>query len=211
MADLPSPSRPVHRHRPRSGGPRTAAGRRRSALNRAQRGLCPGWVRQDLARRGEDPREFIRLHRDLRGWLGPEDARTRVVVESLAEAWWEKVRRRRDWVGTGPPDTREIDAHIDDLLQRFVWGMGYRNRKWRYRLTEAFGPVPGPKHLRLQIEARVPALGDTLPAQDRQRRYRRDMLRELDEATQGLLEMLRTVRMLKAERANRGKPADSSL
>ncbi len=99
-----------------STGPRSARGKRRSSLNRLKRGLCPGWVAQELRARGEDPEEFRRLHRDRIGWLGPDEARTRLVVKMLAEAWWEKMRRVRGWVGAGTPDTREIDSRLDKLL-----------------------------------------------------------------------------------------------
>jgi hypothetical protein len=69
-------------------GPRTARGKRRSALNRLKRGLCPGWVEQQLHARGENPEDFRQLHRDLMGHLRPDDARSRVIVETLAETWW---------------------------------------------------------------------------------------------------------------------------
>ncbi len=79
-----------------STGPRTTRGKRRSSLNRLKRGLCPGWILHELRMRGEDPEAFRRLHRDLIGWLGPDEARSR-VVEMLAEASWEKLRRVRGW------------------------------------------------------------------------------------------------------------------
>ncbi len=60
----------LRRRAQRSTGPKTARGKRRSALNRVQRGLCPGWVAQELVARGENPEGFRRLHRDLIGWLG---------------------------------------------------------------------------------------------------------------------------------------------
>ncbi len=82
-------------------GPRSTRGKRRSSLNRVTRFLVPIWVVKDLRARGENPEEFRRLHRDLIGWLGPDGARDRVLVETLAEAWLEKIRRRRNWVGAG--------------------------------------------------------------------------------------------------------------
>jgi hypothetical protein len=152
----------------RSGGPRTALGKQRSAFNSLKHGLCPPWVARDLLARGEEPERFSRLHRELISWLGPDDARTRVMVETLAEAWWQKMRRMRNWVGGGEPDTTEIDGLIDDLLQRFVIGMGARHRKWRYRLESAFGPaLYAPSILRRRMEGRLPSLGGKAPARKR--------------------------------------------
>jgi len=156
------------RHNARSRGPRTPAGKRRSSLNRLKRGLCPPWVMRDLLARGEDPERFRHLHRELIAWLQPDDARTRVVVETLAETWWEKRRRMRNWVGAGAPDTREADNRVDDLLQRFVGGMRVRNRKWRYRLESVFGPaLYAPSILRRRMEERLPSLGGKAPARKR--------------------------------------------
>ena len=173
---MPSPSSPIatpsplriaakRRHSVKwTGGPRTRRGKRRSSLNRLRRGLCPGWVEQELRARGEDPEAFRRLHRDLMGWLGPDDARSRVLVETLAEAWWEKKRRARNWVAAGAPDTREDDARIDDLLGRFVLALRLHHRKWRDRLESAFGKgLYGPAILRQRMEARIPALGGEPP------------------------------------------------
>jgi hypothetical protein len=124
-------------------GPRSPRGKRRSSINRLTRFLLPFWVAKDLQARGEDPQEFRRLHRDLIGWLGPDDARGRVMVEALVEAWCEKIRRLRNWVGAGSCDCTEINARIDDTLKRFIWaqrlgpasglpaGVGARSRPLR--------------------------------------------------------------------------------
>ncbi len=171
-------------------GPRSLHGKRRSSLNRLKRGLCPGWVEQQLRARGEDPEAFRRLHRDLIGCLGPEHARERVIVEGLAETWWEKMRRLRNWVGLGLCDTHEIDARLDDQLQRFAWAMRFRNRKWRWRLESALGKgLYGPSLMRKRMEARLPVLGGKRASQVPASR-RRDPLRDFEERMEGLEEML---------------------
>ncbi len=148
-----------------STGPRTGRGKRRSSLNRLRRGLCPGWVEQQLQARGENPEDFRRLHRDLIAYLRPDDPRSRVIVETLAETWWDKMRRLRSWVGAGPCDTKEIDARIDDLVQRLVWAIQARHRKWRYRLESTLGKgLYGPTVVRKRVESWVRALGGTPPA-----------------------------------------------
>jgi hypothetical protein len=48
----------------------------------------PRLVEQQLRARGENPEDFRQLHRDLIGYLRPDDARGRVIVETLAETWW---------------------------------------------------------------------------------------------------------------------------
>lgn len=148
------------RARKRSGGPHTEGGKRRAALNSQRRGLCAKPLERELKARGEDVREFRRLHRDLIGWLRPDDARIRAVVAKLAETWWRKRRRLRGAVGSAAPDTVEIDAQIDELLQLYVHCARERNRKWRHRLEILFGPgLSGPYFLRTRIEARLAALG----------------------------------------------------
>ncbi len=114
---------------------------------------------------GENPEDFRRLHRDLIAYLRPDDARSRVIVETLAETWWEKMRRVRGWVGAGPCDTKEIDARIDDLVQRLVWALQLRTRKWRWRVESMLGRgLYGPALVRKRLESWVPALGGTPPA-----------------------------------------------
>jgi hypothetical protein len=152
----------------RSGGPRTVAGKRRSSVNSLRRGLCPPWVARDLRVRGEDAARFARLHRELIAWLQPDSARTRVIVETLAEVWWEKLRRVRNWVGAGAADTSEVDHRIDDLLFRFAIGWGTGRRKWRHRLESVFGrTLSGPGELRQAMQARLLSLGGKAPARKR--------------------------------------------
>ncbi|MGO9273749.1 MAG: hypothetical protein ACLQOO_26510 [Terriglobia bacterium] len=183
-------------------GPRSTRGKRRSSLNRVSRGLVPDWVAKDLLARGENPQEFRSLHRDLIGWLGPEGARSRVLAETLAEAWWEKIRRQRNWIGAGSCDCKEIDARIDDLLQRFVWAQRLEYRQWRYRLESVLGKgLTGPAAVRKRIEARVPLLGGKPPKRPRPTPRLRpsDPVRESDEA----------LAMLKALFAVMGKSQES--
>jgi hypothetical protein len=125
-------------------------------------------VVRDLRARGEDVARFASLHRELIAWLRPGNPRMRVIVQTLAETWWEKLRRIRNWVGAGSPDTAEIDARINELLELFVVGRGFGNRKWRHRLESAFGrKLPGPGLLRQTMEARLPSLGGKPPARER--------------------------------------------
>ncbi len=53
--------------------PATPAGKRRSVLNARRRNLFPQELERQLRARGEDPREFCRLHRDLIAIFKPRD------------------------------------------------------------------------------------------------------------------------------------------
>lgn len=54
--------------------PRSKAGKYRSALNVRRKGWCPEALERELLARGEDPREFCCLHRDLAAIFRPSDA-----------------------------------------------------------------------------------------------------------------------------------------
>ncbi len=160
-------------------GPRTRRGRHRSSLNRLKKGLLPDGMERELLARGEDPKEFLRMHRDLIGWLWPQDARGRQIVAELAKAWWEKHRQVLSWKGPGIRGCRQIDAHIEALLQCLFLSESCLNRKAGYRWDSAFGECSqGDRHLRRLIEARVPALGGRPPG--RAIRHQHDPLRDLD-------------------------------
>lgn len=94
-----------------------------------------------------------------------------MIVETLAETWWEKLRRKRNWVGAGLADTSEIDSRIDKLIQRFADGVRLRHRKWRYRMEQLLGAgLRGPAVVRFRLEQRLPSLGGKAPARIRARR-----------------------------------------
>jgi len=89
---------------------------------------------QAPADRGEGPAELrARRRRALgyrraagyKGQTGPRsaanDARPSIASPvSSCPSEWRRIRRRRNWVGAGSCDSEEIDAHIDELLRRFV-------------------------------------------------------------------------------------------
>ncbi len=160
-------------------GPRTRRGKRRSALNRLKRGLLSDRMERELLARDEDPKEFLRMHRDLIGWLWPQDARGRQIVAELAKAWWEKRRQVLSWKGPGIRDCCQIDAQIEALLQCLFLSESCLNRKLGYRWDSALGERSrGDRHLRRLIEARVPALGGRSPG--RAGRHLDNPLRDLD-------------------------------
>jgi hypothetical protein len=90
----------------KSTGPKTAAGKRRVALNRyPAEGLCSPELERDLRAHGENPRDFRRLHRDLIAIFRPGDRWEKGGVETLAFVWWKKARRIRGWAPGRPGAT----------------------------------------------------------------------------------------------------------
>ncbi len=140
----------------KSTGPRTAAGKRRAMLNAINRDVCPEEFERQLRARGEDPREFCRLDRDLIAIFRPEDRADVLAVQLLAQTWWEKARRIRQWVAVGPARTEDLDARLDLLLQFLVHAQRQRHEWWRHRLASVLGyPVGSPFAVRGRIESRL--------------------------------------------------------
>ena len=82
------------RNAQKSTGPKTKAGKRRVALNARRLGFAPPEIERQLRARGEDPRDFRRLHRDVAGLFPPHDVTGEAAVRLLAMTWWEKARRK---------------------------------------------------------------------------------------------------------------------
>jgi len=156
----------------KSTGPRTAAGKRRVALNGRRRDLCPEELERQLRARGEDPREFCRLHRDLLAIFHPEDRAGVAAAELMARTWWEKARRIRDWVAVGQPRADELDARLEQLLTFVVYVERQRHGWWCHRLAAVLGrPLCSPADVRRKIEARLFIFG----AKPGKRKYPRRM------------------------------------
>lgn len=144
----------------KSTGPRTKAGKYRSALNRQTRRLVPEPLERELRARGEDPREFCRLHRDLMAIFRPGNRDVSAAVTMLACAWWQKARRIRQWVGAGAASCAELDARIEGLLVLVIDQMRTRHQHWMELLGKAVGtPIGRPVEVRRRIEAQLRLFG----------------------------------------------------
>jgi len=144
----------------KSTGPRTKAGKYRSALNRQTRRLVPQPLERELRARGEDPREFCRLHRDLVAIFRPGDPAASTAVAMLASAWWQKARRIRQWVGAGAANCADLDERIEDLMVLVIYQMRKRHQHWMERLEEAVGsPIGPPPEVRRRIEDQLKLFG----------------------------------------------------
>jgi len=148
------------RNAQKSTGPRSKTGKYRSALNAENRRLLPEAVERDLRARGEDPREFLRLHRDLVGIFHPFHPDIAKAVAMLASAWWQKARRIRQWVGAGAARSPELDARIEALLVVVVTQLQKHHGPWHRRLMASVGqPIGPPREVRSKIERRLALFG----------------------------------------------------
>jgi len=144
----------------KSTGPRTKAGKYRSALNLKSRTLVPDALERELRSRGEDPREFCRLHADLEAIFHPTDPATSAAVTMLACAWWQKAQWLRQRVGGGHPHCPEIDARIDALLVLVVDQIQSHHGHWKHRLAAVVGDLIGsPSEVRRDFEAHLALFG----------------------------------------------------
>jgi hypothetical protein len=140
----------------KSTGPRTRAGKRRVALNALRRALCPPDFEREMRARREDPRDFRRLHRDLLALFEPRERLSRRGVDLMAQIWWIKARRVRQWIGSGPPCFPDLDVKLEYLLRGMVRLERARHGWWFRRLSSILGsPLGGPAEVRAQIEQRL--------------------------------------------------------
>jgi hypothetical protein len=178
-----------------STGPRTRAGKYRSALNGQVRRVIPEAMERDLRARGEDPREFCRLHRHLIAIFRPRHPEISAAVLLLASAWWQKARRIRQWVGAGLPQSAELDARIEALLVLISSEMRRRNRHWITALESVVdSPIGPPPEVRRQIEERLTLFGGKPMALKRppapDRNLNRDPAREQEELRRRIEELV---------------------
>ena len=138
-------------------------------------GLCPEEFERQLRARGEDPWEFRRRHRDLMAIFRPEDRADVLATQLLAQTWWEKARRTRQWVAAGSARTEDLDACLERLLRILIHAQRQRHEWWCHRLASVLGrPVGSPADVRGRIESRLFIFG----AKPGKRMYPRQSSRE---------------------------------
>ena len=82
----------------KSTGPKTAEGKARASLNALKHGAYAktDTVRRELmAQRGEDPAEYEQLHRELVESCQPDDVLQAMVLKTIGDKTWDKLRLRR--------------------------------------------------------------------------------------------------------------------
>lgn len=148
------------RNAKKSTGPRTPEGKRRAALNSLKKSLCPNWRAVLIPLKGQNPREYKGLHRDLIAMLEPDNSFFRSLVRDLVEAWWEKLcwLRGQTEGPSGPAMRGKLDLEIESRLTMYLTALSLHNRKWNAWLaTTLGGPISSPAMLRERIEARLAA------------------------------------------------------
>jgi hypothetical protein len=131
------------------------------ALNRyPAESLCSPALERDLQARGENPRDFRRLHRDLIAIFRPGERWEKGGVEALAFVWWKKARRIRGWVCAGEAQCGDLDAQLDELIRLLVLTQSSQHQWWKARLNSVLGyGLRAPEEIRLRIERRLFAFG----------------------------------------------------
>ncbi len=172
------------RNAKKSTGPKTKAGKRRAALNAFR--LAPPEIERQLQARGEDPRDFRRLHRDVAALFQPHDVAGEAAVQLMAMTWWEKARRIRNCVTASSALTDDLDEKIEELLTFVVYVQRRLHQPWQTRLMEVLGPELGkPADVRRKIERRLFTFGATKAARTYPRMPKADSLLEEFQAAFG--------------------------
>ncbi len=78
---------------PRSGGPTSEAGKRRSSQNSFKHGLAAGFSHFKLLS-SEDPAEYAELLAEVRAQFVPRTTCERHKIDDMAQAWWLQRRAR---------------------------------------------------------------------------------------------------------------------
>ncbi|HEV2175764.1 MAG TPA: hypothetical protein VGW33_00945 [Terriglobia bacterium] len=155
----PAQFRAQRRNARRSTGPRTIEGRRRSTLNYRQLRL-PREAIELLQRVKGDPRDFLRLWRDVLAVFWFMGREMEPYLSVLAWDWWLKQHLAR----RGEPEhaLRAIDARLEEALVELVAAYRWINREWRYRFMQEIGSTGELDigHLRLAVETRLRAYQD---------------------------------------------------
>ncbi len=83
---------------PRSGGPTTEAGKRRSSQNSFKHGMAAGFSHFKLLS-SEDPAEYAELVAEVRAQFVPQTRVESHKIEDMAQAWWLQRRARNMQTG----------------------------------------------------------------------------------------------------------------
>jgi len=177
----------------KSTGPRTQAGKRRSALYSRDCNLIPPNLESELRAHHGDARDFLGLHRDLLAIFQPHGQAQVRGVELLASLWWEKARRMR--VAAGPPRSDDLNVLLETALDFVVRAQQREHAWWRTRLASVIGrPIGSPANVRRRIEARLFVFGAQPGRRPYPRKYRvADQVRDLKKEFGPLLEKIKTL------------------
>ncbi len=130
---------------PRSGGPTSEAGKRRSSQNSFKHGLAAGFSHFKLLA-GEDPAEYAELLSELRTQFVPHTRAERHKLDDMAQAWW--LQRRARNIQTSALESGDDKAFAlylrYETTQRRSYQMAYKDFQdmQKHRLANAAAPRP---------------------------------------------------------------------
>jgi hypothetical protein len=137
-----------------STGPRTAAGLRRSALNRRRLKLSPV-LSEHLKWRGADLAEVRRLWQDVLAvfWFADRDCYQ--YLQWAACSWWRKLQTLR--AGGSEADVKYVDAEIEKYLRQVVGRFAKSRQRWEHWLRKEIGAdvQQGMATLRVAVEGKL--------------------------------------------------------
>ena len=140
-----------------STGPSTAAGRRRSALNRRKLELSE-LMTDELKRRGADLAEVRRLWHYVLAVFWFLDADCYHYLQSAAWLWWQKLHAVRR--GGSEHYVKYAEAQSERRLRQAVERFAKSHQRWENLLRKEFGvdvQEEGIAPLRLAVESRMGA------------------------------------------------------
>ncbi len=132
---------------PRSGGPTTEAGKRRSSQNSFKHGLAAGFSHFKLLS-SEDPAEYAELLAEVRAQFVPRTTCERHKIDDMAQAWWLQRRARNMQTSAlESADDKAFALYLRyETTQRRSYQMAYKDfevmQKHRLALTASPNAAP---------------------------------------------------------------------
>ncbi len=130
---------------PRSGGPTTEVGKRRSSQNSFKHGLAAGFSHFKLLS-SEDPAEYAELLAEVRAQFVPRTTCERHKIDDMAQAWWLQRRARNMQTSAlESADDKAFALYLRyETTQRRSYQMAYKDFEamQKHRLALVASPPP---------------------------------------------------------------------
>ncbi len=132
---------------PRSGGPTSEAGKRRSSQNSFKHGLAAGFSHFKLLS-SEDPAEYAKLLAEIRAQFVPRTTCERHKIDDMAQAWWLQRRARNMQTGAlESGDDKAFALYLRyETTQRRSYQMAYKDFEvmQKHRIALIASPAAAP-------------------------------------------------------------------
>jgi len=146
-----------------STGPRTEAGRRRSAQN-SRRLMISDIVREDLESHGADLAEVKRLWQDVMAVFWFIDPDCHYYLQRATWSWWRKLDILRR--GGSTADLTYVEGDVEKYLRQALERFAKRRQRWERWLSNELGADvrEGMRSVREAVEGRLVTLQRTVQA-----------------------------------------------